>query len=100
MHKEFILFRLIDLQNHKDKLIDLYGIIPAASNYILENRIQGLQCYDSVIICHNLSKFVRSVTNLGDHLKLRGVAYDDKLGFEVEIGQMLYNRLNKTTINT
>ena len=89
--QDFMLFRLSDLQNHKYKLVDLYGIIPAISNYILEKRNQE---YESVIIAH-CPKFVRCQTNFGDHLRLRGVANEDKLGFEVGVGQMLYNRLNK-----
>lgn len=89
--EEVILFFLSDLQNHKHKMVDLYGIIPRVSNYILEKRNQE---YESVIIYH-CPKFVRCQTKLGDHLCLREVAGEDRLGFEIGVGQMLYDRLNK-----
>jgi len=71
-------------------------IIPEASNFLIENSFTLTGIVGTIIEHYPERKdFNKSQTKLSDHLKLRGVSSQDKLGFTKEQWTQIENLLQK-----
>jgi len=100
-NKELVIVPLEYLQERKEKLSKVGDIIPEASNFLIENSFT-LTGFVGTIIEHYSEKnfvkpFNKSQTRLSDHLKLRGVSSQDKLGFTEEQWTQIKISLGKDT---